>query len=231
MVNLCPLPLYQGADTVSLYDLTAEGYSWTRDFCRWYFHIDLSEFDEGVCYVYPRRWKKETDDSVYDRAYLFLYREQQNLFSLGYINVFTGCHVISCLNQRYIEWMKITKFVEENWLSLANIARYGIEGCLMEPDREPVASLFQHVLGHAHADETSEDEWFLQWPSFPRGLDARTELEFNCQVLRGFLSKNGIEVLTDSSGYASVKAINDTGREWLVNRTIDNKTEEEYSTD
>ncbi len=39
-------------------DLVAEGHTWTRDFCRWWFNLQLPEHCEieGDHYILPRYW-------------------------------------------------------------------------------------------------------------------------------------------------------------------------------
>lgn len=196
--------------------LTRDGYSWTRDFCSWWFSIDLTDYEEDVCYVYPKAWAKTKGEQQFQRTYIYLYHEMGLVTPLGYINSFTGAYLYAGL-ERKIEWMHIDDFVREHWQSIVNIARYGIEGCVQKCV-DPVASMIEHVLSKMSATE-EDDTWTLTWESgFPRPLDARTEWALVTTVLHESLAKKGLELYAAIDGFAEVAPKNNAGKAWLVSR-------------
>ena len=202
--------------------LTKDGRSWSRDFCAWWFSIDLSDFGEGTCYVYPKRWAKVTED-YRDRTYLLLYNEDTIITKLGYVNSFSGQYIYTGLERR-IEWMGIDKFVRGNWISLVNIARYGIEGCLQQRI-SPVKAMIEHVLNTMSTEQLSSNGiWAIHWDKmFPKPLDGRTEYEL-MKVIHRVLQTKGLNLHTIAGGYGEGVPFNNRALEWLVKKSDKNTT-------
>jgi len=118
--------------------------TWTKDFCRWYFDLQwLQEhgYDDSWQYLVPSpyaRWGKR-------RAYLTMYSSADmplktaigDNMTFGYINTITLKFVPEKVWSTHLEEIGFEEWLEPRIQALVNIARYGIEGCLVKHYASP----------------------------------------------------------------------------------------------
>lgn len=216
---------------------TAEGHTWTRDFCRWWFHLKLPEHCEieGDYYILPRYWARANcgiDKLTIRRIYLELWSwNKEKVIDIGFL-MFDQPEmplILSASLAQQIKWMELEKYINVNKASLANIGLYGIEGAIKNSHLPPLTFLVEHVLKHVRLTENPEDEIVnVEWERYEEHmLDTRTAWEWQSAILASKLAGFGLKWHNGTATTAQVEAINKAGKKWLVRRYVEKEHNKE----
>lgn len=222
---------------ISSESFTAEGHTWTRDFCRWWFHLKLPEHCEieGDYYILPRYWAKANIGPSKDtlrRIYLELWSyDKIKVIDIGYL-MFDHPEmrlIFDASLAQQIKWMELEKYINTNKTSLANIGLYGIEGAIQNSHLPPLAFLMEHVLKHARVTGNPEDEIVdVEWESYEEHMmDSQTAWVWQSTTLALKMEGLGLKWHNGTKNSAQVEAINKAGRKWLVKRYVKEEHKEE----
>lgn len=216
---------------------TAEGHTWTRDFCRWWFHLKLPEHCEieGDYYIFPRYWARANcgiSKLTIRRIYLELWSwNKQKVIDIGFL-MFDHPEmelVLTASLAQQIKWMELEKYINANKTSLANIGLYGIEGAIQNSHLPPLTFLVEHVLKHARVTDAPEDEIVIvEWEPYKEHMmDPQTAWVWQSTTLALKMEGLGLKWHSGTRNTAQVEAINKAGRKWLVTRYVEKEHKDE----
>ena len=187
--------------------------TWTKDFCRWHFNLEwLKEhgYDDSWQYLFPTfyaRWGKR-------RVYLTMYDSSDqpmrtaigDKLTFGYINSTTFKFVPNASWSSHLEEINFEVWLEPKKQAIVNVARYGIEGCLVKHyTYPPVAAMQQEMrstpkIERVCGEETTTYIIDLSWKFI---VDSRT---LSYLIFRWFIPRLEAAGFDVSGGFESFDA-------------------------